>query len=292
MITPCVPESTNLKSLDHLPPPASISLKVKELTITLQKREGVFLTQTLQLITDQKTEACFYGIHRDEQMVTNRDGQEHFESTEKRYAEIKSHILQQMRLDPNTPIIQVVGDSAVFSSEGTREVMKFLQKNLPTHSVIAYGYTGHSELDGTNCVNAAVSAYIVEQKLIGQTIGNLVGFHTPMALDSWGCSGPKLNHYLLVYGKDESKRETGTVFGDDITTSDFLSNQLIMLEGGIQSFRQACNFLLLQRPIVALAGLRGDRTRFAITEDGKQKDYFTATGFLQFMKDKIGRAHV
>lgn len=274
-------------SQNLIPVPINISKEVRELNLSFQKREGKYLTDTVQIIKDQNTGACFYGIHRDEQMVTNQDGQEYFEATQKRYAEIKSHILQQMQLQPNTPLLQVVGDSAAFSLIGTQKAMRFLQTHLPSYSAVAYGYTGHSEPDGTKCVNAAVSAYVVEKGLTRQTIGNLVGFHTPTALDSWRCSGPELNHYLLVYGKDESNRETGTVFGDDITTSDFLSDRLIMLEGGIQSFRQACNFLLLGRPIVALTGLRGEKTRFGLAEDGNLKNYFTAPEFLQFMKDKI-----
>lgn len=216
-------------------------------------------------------------------MVKNRDGQARFEDTVKRYAEIKSHILQQMKLSPNTSILEVVGDSAPFSPMGIREAMRFLQRSISPHNAIVYGYNGYSELDGTKCVNGAVSAYIAEQGLVGQTIGSLVGFHTPMALDSWGYSGPQLRHYLLIYGEDESNRDTGTLFGDDITTSDFLSDRLLMLEGGIQSFRQACNFLLLGRPIVALTGLRSDMT----AETDGAPSYFTASEFLQFIKDKV-----
>ena len=290
MISSLAPVGGNAHNLVHAP--TSISHRIRALNLSFQRREGKYLTDTVQFLKDNNTGAHFYGIHRDEQMVINRDGQEHFERTERRYDQIKSHILKQMGLQPNTPILQVVGDSAAFSLTGTRRAMSFLQNHLSPNSAIAYGYTGHSEPDGAKCVNAAVSAYIIEQGLTKQTIGNLVGFHTPTALDSWGCTGPELNHYLLVYGKDESSRETGTVFGDDITTSDFLSDKLIMLEGGIQSFRQACNLLLLGRPIVALAGLRGDRTRFAIAEDGKPKNYFTAPEFLQFMKDKVKRLEI
>jgi hypothetical protein len=149
MATTFIQGSKSSESPASLVEPASISKKVRELTLSLQKREGKFLTETVQLIVDHKTGACFYGIHRDEQMVTNRDGQEYFEGTLKRYAEIKSHVLQQMRLQPNTPVLQVVGDSAAFSPTGTREALRFLQRHLSPQSAIAYGYTGHSELDGT-----------------------------------------------------------------------------------------------------------------------------------------------
>lgn len=265
----------------------NISNMVKNLAVRFQRKEGAFLSETVQLINDPRTNVCFYGIHRDHQVISNHNGCEHFESTAKRYSEIKSHILSKMGLQPNTEVIEVVGDSAAFSLEGTQEAMNFLQRHLSPHAAVVYGYTGHSEKDGTKCVNAAVTDYVAERGLSKQTIGNLVGFHTPAALETWGCTGPELNHYILVYGDNESTRETGTVFGDDITTSDFLSDKLLMVEGGIQTFRQACNFLLLRRPILSLMGLRGDKTRFAVGEDGKSKNYFTAPEFLQFLKDRI-----
>lgn len=254
--------------------------KMKEMIALFQLRKGEVFSDKFQLICDRETGSNFYGIHRDDQMTD-------VESTAKRYEEMKSHLLKEMELQPDTLINQVVGDSAAFSPLGTEKAMQFLGSHLSRREAVLYGYTGHAEADGTRCVNAAVSDYVVERGLVKQTIGNLVGFHTPAALESWGCTGPQLSHYIVVYGNDDSKRETGAVFGDDITTSDFLSDRLIMLEGGIQSFRQACNFLLLKRPIVALADLRGDKTCFAKMADGSTKNYFSAPEFLQFIKEGV-----
>lgn len=257
----------------------SVGTAIKKLIPSFQRRQGKFISETVQRI--QVGGAYFYGIHRKEQDAAD------FKSTAKRYAEIKSHLLANMGLSADTPIYEVVGDSAAFSASGTEKAMRFLEAEIPAHAVICYGYTGHDEVDGTKCVNAAVSALAMQPQRQGRVIGNLVGFHTPIALESWKCTGPQLEHYTLVYGEDESRRETGTVFGDDITTTDFISDKLLMQVGGIQSFRQACNFLLLQRPILALSGLRGDKTRFAILEDGSRKNYFDATEFLQFLKEKV-----
>jgi hypothetical protein len=82
-----------------------------------------------------------------------------------------------------------------------------------------------------------------------------------------------------VYGDDETSYKTGTVFSDDIITSDFLSDQLLMIEGGTQSFRQACNFLLLERPILGINNLRR-----GVLSYSSHPNYFSAPEFLHFIK--------
>jgi hypothetical protein len=260
--------------------PMNMAQKVRDWIPLFQNRKGIFLTKTVQHI--QCENAHIYGIHRNDQMAEN------MAATVKRYQTIKSHLREKMGLHPDTQFIEIVGDSAAYSREGTAEARAFLQRHLPKNAVWVYGYTGHDEAEGAECcVNALVSRLATEENHLEKTIGNLVGFHTPQALEGWGCTGPDLRHYLLVYGDDESTREKGTVFGDDIVTSDLLSDSLLTVEGGIQSFRQGCHFLLLNRPILAIQGLRGDKTRSAIAEDGRLKDYFSAPDFLQFIKDKV-----
>jgi hypothetical protein len=252
-----------------------LSGKIKEILPIFQKGKGAPITKTVQLFQDAVNGNHYYGFHKNQQMADSH------QATVQRYAEIKSRLLVKV------PVYQVVGDSGAFSEEGTKAALTFLKEQIPLEAAILYGYTGHDEQDGTKCINAVVSTFITQEKRIHQTFGNLVGFHTRAALDSWGCTGPELSHYFLVYSDDESRRETGTVFGDDIVTSDYFSDQLVMAEGGIQSFRQACNFLLLERPITALANLRGPKTRFALLVDGTKKDYFSAPEFLQHMKENV-----
>lgn len=259
--------------------PLSFSATLKRIIADFQRREGKFLTETMQHICDEGMH--FYGIHKKDQMVGSDVAR-----TVRRYEEIKSHLLAEMKLPANTPFIQIVGDSVAYSAAGTARVRQFLDAHLPSEAVWIYGYTGHVEEDGTLCVNAAVSALAEERQHLHQTIGNLVGFHTSAALENWRCTGPKLSHNIVVYGDNESTKETGTLFGADITTSDFLSDRLLMAEGGAQSFRQACNMLLLGCPILALRGLKTDKTSFAIV-DGQPKYYFNAPEFLSFLKDKV-----
>jgi hypothetical protein len=194
---------------------------------------------------------------------------------------MKSKILQIMGLSPDTQVIQVVGDSsAAFSPEGTKRAKEFLKEQLVTgNSLVSYGYTGLTEKDGTRCVNAAVSDVIIENEMRSRVVANLVGFHTPTALTEWKNSGPVLRHYVIVYGDDETCRETGTVFGDDVITSDFFADSLLLLDGGAQSFRQACNALLLDQKITVLSGLRTPERSYLKGE--VLTPYFVAANFLK-----------
>lgn len=234
-----------------------------------QKRQGLWVTSHCQTLSIG--DVHYYGIQKEEQLQGST------KSTRWLYQRLKFHLLQGMGLTPSTPIVQIVGDSAPFSKDGTKRAKELLQQRLSPSVAILYGYTGHAKEDGTRCVNGAVTDVIAEKELGHHTLGNIVGFHTPTALKSWGCSGPPLQHYLLVYGMDETCRERGTVFGDDVTTSDFLGDELILLEGGAQSFRQVCNALLLDQPLTILSGLR-DPER-ASAPDGTP--YFSAARFLR-----------
>jgi hypothetical protein len=218
----------------------------------------------------------YYGIRKNNQMQAN------VSHTLMWYRTVKSVLLSNMGLDPMTKVVQIIGDSAAFSQEGTERAKAFLTTRLDPQTIALYGYTGHAEADGTRCTNAAVSDIMKER--LQCAVGNLVGFHTPLAMKNWGCTGPALNHYIVVYGDDESCRERGTVFGDDVTTSDYLSDRLLVLDGGAQTFRQVCNALLLKQKIEVLSGLRSaERGNQIDIVDGASTTtpYFAASKFLQ-----------
>jgi len=258
--------------------------KIPLIIAQFQQKKGQWISSNCQHIQEGKVH--YYGIHKNQQMQVKENPQLSYLATRKLYQEIKSHILQIMGLPPNTKVIQVVGDSAAFSIGGTEKAKEFLKINLPENSVVLYGYTGHAENDGTRCVNAAVTDVINEKNIQDQVIANLVGFHTPIALKQWGCSGPELKHYVIVYGDDESCREHGTVFGDDVVSSDFFADTLLMLDGGAQSFRQACHSLLLDQEIIILPGSRAPSKAFAketfqeLASEVKTP-YFNASRFIQ-----------
>lgn len=257
---------------------------------SFQQQKGKWITPNCQYI--QEGNVHYYGIHKSRQMQA-QDGIESVLLTRQCYQEMKSHVLQNMKLQPDTKVIQVVGGCSSFSKEGTERAKEFLRSQLKKDSLVLYGYAGMAESDGARCVNAAVSDVIFEEnmQLQGQTVANLVGFHTPTALKEWGYSGPDLQHYVIVYGDDETSRETGTVFGDDVITSDFFADSLLMLEGGVQSFRQACNALLHHQKITVLPDLRAPSKALAkefIRGDSEREPREILTpyfGSAKFLKD-------
>ena len=243
-----------------------------------QRKEGRLIAGFAQHITDSGVH--FFGIHKKAQMETSTA------ETVRKYSQFKRELAGTIGLDPETLVVQVIGDSVAYSPEGTARSLKFLETVLATDSLILYGFTGHEESDGTRCVNAATSDIVTSRGFLGRAVGNVVAFHTPTALKSWHCSGPDLKHYVVVYGDDESSKATGTLFGDDVPTSDFISDTFYLLEGGIQSFRQACNALLLGKPIKAISRLRGERS-FGMKTDDSFVPYFSTVDFLQYIREKL-----
>jgi len=245
--------------------PDEMSLVIEE----FQGGKGCWVAAHCQVI--RRGDVRYYGIRKDDQM------QKSIQDTQRSYHFLRSNLLYNMGMNPEAQIIQVIGDSAPFSPTGTFRALHFLKHHLSSHDAILYGYTGYMVTDGTRCVNAAVTDVVLEKNLQKNTIGNLVGFHTKEALNRWGCTGPALQNYIVVYGDNETCREQGTVFGDDIVTSDFLTDHFLVLEGGAQTFAQICNALFLGRKITILTdGLRSPSRSHA--PDGTP--YFSAAKFL------------
>jgi hypothetical protein len=219
---------------------------------------------------------------------------------------LKAAVARAVDLGDGTRIAQVIGDSRPFGRDGTRRALRFLREALVGCQIVLYGYTAYPVQGGRCCVNAATEALLFEKRLPASeteveqegeeetqrtaeqtpssrpvAVGSLVAFHTREALSRWGCTGPALRCYVVVYGDDETSEATGTLFGDDIATSDGMADLFVLLEGGVQSFAQVCNALLLGRPVLAVGGLRD--------EDEAKKDegaLFSATEFLRSLRDR------
>lgn len=259
----------------------TIAQNISHLVRKFQKKEGEWITRNCQYI--QMDEVNYYGIHKNSQLQATN------EETRKLYQKLKSHVVQKMKLPPTTEFIQVIGGCTAFTREGTDRAKKFLIAHFSqTTHAISYGYTGLNEDNGTRCdVNAAVSDVVFTLGIQDRTVANVVGYHTPLALNTWGSSGPPLKHFIIVYGDDESCSEKGTVFGDDVITSDFFADRLLLLDGGIQSFRQTCTALLLDQKIIALSGFRTEKSDFieeaSDHSQGTVKTHYFAA--VQFLKD-------
>lgn len=206
-------------------------------------------------------------------------------------------IFESMGLPADHPVIQVIGDSAVFGCEikskaATKFVDDMLTPCIDSHAVL-YGLTGKRVSDRSE-VNNLVSEWLADTVKAGKTprvIGNAVDGHTPIAMVEWGCSIGDVRDIWLVHSSDYS-----AVFGDDAPLSDYIMKTAstkrsfgIVLEGGIQSLAQMINMLDQDIEIHALQGLRdADNSHFNIKEklaNGSERvlasyPFLSATEFL------------
>lgn len=195
-------------------------------------------------------------------------------------------ILQNMGLPPDAKFLQVVGDSAKFSAAGTEAGRRFLEKHLADDSkAILWGFTGQglsgdAALDVNQLVNDWVDA---DKARSSRTLANVVDFHTVKAIRDWKCSISTSNYnFFVVYGDAK--------FGDDVISSDSLTDVAVCLEGGVQSFCQIVNFLDRKRKVVGIYNLRGSTNPAYFDPETKQyMVYFSAGEFLSLLKSEVDR---
>lgn len=219
----------------------------------------------LRIITELGTN--YYGIHKRAQTKPSS------------LADLKQIVHITLKLTKENYIVQVIGDSRPFTQEGTTRGYKFLDLVLETNAYVLYGYTGSSSRTGSKCVNALTSAYLKDHGLLPKAIGSVVGYQTLSCLRGKNSPEPDLSHYVVVYGDNETSPRDGTHFGDDVPTSDYLADRFVLLEGGCQSFVQACNALAMEKPICSLVGIRDETSR----------SYFSAAEFLHFLDTGLGK---
>ena len=224
-------------------------------------------TGGLELI--RKNQNVYFGIHKDHQKFLN-------------FARVRQHILQALGLHPETRIVQVVGDSGRFSLEGTAKASRFLQNHLREENLLIWGFTGKGQKNEPKETNQLVSDWLEENpQRFKKALANIVDYHSPKAISEWNCTYP-LTHqnFLLVYGN--------ACFGDDIMTSDYLTDEAYLIEGGIQTFSQFCNFAYRDLPITGIYHLRGENNPDCFDVFSHHHlEYFSASEFLDLLKQEM-----
>lgn len=202
-------------------------------------------------------------VHKDSQDKINFD-----------YA--RSGILSYLKLNEDTQILQVIGDCIPFSNWGTQKVKDILSPILEQpNQLLLWGYTGSQADDGRRLdINQILNTWIDACPARGNTVlANVLDIDTPRALKEWNCLGSEnAKNFYLVNG--EAK------FGEDIISSDFLTDRSCCFEGGIQSFRQMMDLLARDINIKCYYGLRKKENIVGNT-------YFSAVQFLKFIRESI-----
>jgi hypothetical protein len=207
----------------------------------------------------------FFGVHKSEQRKLN------FKSS-------RSRILEDLNLPNSTPIVQVIGDCTRFSVQGTAIAREFLKNRITPDCLVFWGHAG---LKGgeTADVNQIVNDWLEEcPSRFKRAIANIVDFHSLKAITEWGCTfTPENKNFFLVYGN--------ALYGDDIISSDHLTDIGLALEGGVQTFRQIVDLLSREKVVYGIYGLRGNANPdFWDEKTGRYLSIFSAVEFLNILK--------
>lgn len=188
----------------------------------------------------------------------------------------RSGILSYLNLNEDTQILQVIGDCIPFSSQGTQRAKEILSRILEQpNQLLLWGYTGSQRDNGKRLdINQILNTWVDASSGRGNTVlANILDIDTPKALKEWNCLGSEnAKNFYLVNG--------GAKFGEDIISSDFLTDKSCCFEGGIQSFRQIVDLLARDISIQCYYGLREEGNRV-------QDTYFSAVQFLKFMRENV-----
>ena len=232
--------------------------------------EGKIISTTNFLQFFEYDNKKYFGIHKNKQ-------------EELSFQQIRTEILKKLNLPDYTKITQIIGDSAQFSKEGTRYAQSYLYKKIEDKNIlILWGFTGYGTfqsetLDTNQLVNNWIDA---DTSRATRCLANVVDFHTIKAINNWGCNiSPNVKNLYIVY--DEAK------FGDDIISSDSITDIAICLEGGIQSFCQITNFLANDIKVFGISNLRGKKHQASYDPSSKKYlNYFSAAEFLYLLSKK------
>lgn len=226
------------------------------------------------VVLDEKTYTIF-GVEKDQQDKIN------FKSLRLKISAAMKFITEKFS--------QIIGDSAMFSEEGTRFANQQLVRFLESigESIILYGGTGNEKNNRAD-INGLFNQWLDKHpEIAARVIANIVDEHTATALREWNCKiSSAISHFYLVYTHSE---KPNAKFGDDTHSSDGITNyHSLCCEGGIQSTRQASVLLKNNVPITGIVGLR-DLKNPRNFDPVTGLPFMSTAGFFSYVKAEIKR---
>ena len=171
---------------------------------------------------------------------------------------VRQVFLQHTLAPSNAIWFQVIGDSGTtFSPCGTQAAKRILEESLHLAGqyMLLWGYTGRNDvIDGGEDANQVVNDWIDADPEARSPfcVASIVDRGTIQAITKAGYTGPlrpsTRHNFIVVTGQAD--------FGDDIGIADPMTDQLLVLEGGVQSFTQIVNCLSNGAKVVTVDGLR------------------------------------
>lgn len=238
------------------------------------------VVKIFRALSKDKKDIVIFGVKREDQASID-------------FPTLRSALAKEMGYSEPKRYIQFIGDSALYSVEGTKFAQQEVNRILSNdqNSIVLYGYTGSKNKEGQERrdINQLLSDWVdADEARADRVIANIVDKHTVMAINQWGCIGSeKIRYFFLVYSDG---KEPSVEFGQDIPSSDGLTDlKAYSLEGGIQSLRQIVYMLNKDIPIHGIANLRNltelNNPRFF--DPTSKLPYLSAVEFIEFMKKKI-----
>lgn len=246
---------------------------IDQAAISIKEGKGTPLngTRGLEIYTDKINNINFFAVRVDQQAQLN-------------FNEVKKHIWSELKIHPDTEMVEIVGDSGLFSKAGTLAAKKFLDQFLTEKEyLVEYGYTGHGQNNDSRMdVNQCVSSWIDAKPARGaKSLANVISFTTPEVIRKFNCNvSSSCRNFFLVIGEDKFG------FGSDIISSDTLPKKGICLEGGAQSFAQVMNMLEQNAEIHVLWNLRDPSLAKNFDADTGKIPTFSCGEFLYMLKQE------
>lgn len=169
--------------------------------------------------------------------------------------------------------IQIIGDSAAFSVKAHQFLLDQFAELKKFEGLIFYGFTG----EGANGIVADLIKK--ETTLAKKVMANIVANASLEVIEKYDCPHSKEIENFFIVDDDNGDCQ----FGDDINLSDALAAQLICLEGGVISFGQILNTLMLHKnpQITLYIGLRNE------DNTGLERRLFSASELFLALKQAI-----
>jgi hypothetical protein len=217
----------------------------------------------------------FYGVHKDK--LTDSFP----------YSKFKAEIRKKMGINAKK-LFQIIGSvNPPFEPKGGEYARQWFYDKIKDADIIEYGVTSGGKIEEPT-VNAFVS-YGMEQGKIdsSKVLGNVVGDSVYVAEKYNANFSPKIQHLVLVYNETSPERDVNgdypkerTIFGDDVNISDRIMNkedgdEMILVDGGVQSLQQAVTALRSGVKVTSIYGIKFS------------KEYLSAAEFLAGLKARL-----
>ena len=149
-----VSTSRELIGVQFLETPSGIDTCIQEMAKQFADSRGQILEGTCGLeYAKTQDDRHFFAVHKDRQIALD-------------FAQVKAKILQKLKLLPETKCLQVIGDCARFSPQGTEAGRIFLNKWFENLShLILWGYTGSEAAATKQALFTAAWSQFIEKKL-------------------------------------------------------------------------------------------------------------------------------